>query len=201
METAAYWIALLTVIAFPPFLLLWFVVHPFAPLWRRLGATCAYAAAGSTIAAITLAMYLIRGPLLRIRFGVRWPLVCLALPFLLAGLYIGVRRFRLLTPSIMFGLPEVSRGRGPGRLLTEGIYSQLRHPRYAEVGLVLASVALFCNYLAVYVLLVLYAPVIYVVVVLEERELTQRFGEEYRRYSREVPRFLPRLRSREKDPS
>ena len=104
METAAYWIALLTVIAFPPFLLLWFVVHPFAPLWRRLGPACAYAVAGSIIAAIMLAMYLIRGPLLRIRFGVRWPLACLAVPFLLAGLYIGVRRFRLLTPSIMFGL-------------------------------------------------------------------------------------------------
>ena len=200
METAAYWIALLTVIAVPPFLLLWFMVHPLAPLWRRLGPACTYAAVGSIIAAITLAMYLIRAPLLRIRFGVRWPLVCLAVPCLLAGLYIGLRRFRLLTPSIMFGLPELSRERGPGRLLTEGIYSQMRHPRYVEVGLVLASMALFCNYLALYVLLVLYAPVIYVVVLLEERELSQRFGDEYQRYSREVPRFLPGLRCRGRNP-
>ena len=60
----------------------------------------------------------------------------------------------------------------------------------------LAAIALAVNYLAVYLLLILYIPVIYLVVVLEERELRERFGIAYDRYCREVPRFIPRLRRR-----
>ena len=201
METAAYWIALLAIVTVPPFFVVWFVAHPFAPFWRRVHPACAYGALGSTGAAVALATYLVREPILRARFGVRWPLVCLALPLVLAGLCMGLRRFRLLTPRIMFGLPELSRTAGPGRLITEGIYSRLRNPRYVEVGLVLGSMALFCNYLALYVLLVLYVPAIYFIALLEERELRQRFGKEYEEYCRNVPRFLPNLRRRGGRPS
>ena len=146
-------------------------------------------------------MYHVRDPLMRISFGVRWPLVCLAVPCFLASLYIAALRWRLLTPRIMVGVPEVSQKQGPGRLLTTGIYARIRNPRYVEIGLALAAIALFCNYLATYALAVLYVPGIYLVVLLEERELRQRFGEEYERYCREVPRFVPRLTRRAGRPS
>ena len=48
------------------------------------------------------------------------------------------------------------------------------------------------NYLGVYILFVSAFPVLYVITVLEEHELIDRFGEEYRRYQREVPRLIPR---------
>jgi protein-S-isoprenylcysteine O-methyltransferase Ste14 len=111
----------------------------------------------------------------------------------MAGVYIGVRRMRHLTTSVMLGVPEVARGGKAGKLLTGGIYGQVRHPRYLEIGFVLAAVALFVNYLAVYVLLAAYVPVIYLVALLEEHELRERFGEAYEQYCSEVPRFVPRL--------
>jgi hypothetical protein len=42
METIAYYIALSTIVCVPPGILLWFLIHPFARLWRRLGPAATY---------------------------------------------------------------------------------------------------------------------------------------------------------------
>ncbi len=196
MEAAAYWVALVSVVAVLPLLLGWVIVHPFARFWRRLGPVPAYTIVLVVIGICGYGIFECRGAILRIHFGVRPALWLPAVPCFLAALWIAALRGRHLTPRIMFGLPELSKGPRPGKLLTEGIYARIRNPRYVESGLALAAIALFCDYLATYVLVVLYVPVIYVIVLLEERELWQRFGEEYERYCREVPRFVPRLRRR-----
>ena len=54
--------------------------------------------------------------------------------------------------------------------------------------------ALVVNYLGVYVLLMAIVAPGYVMLVLEERELLDRFGDAYREYQRDVPRLIPRLR-------
>ncbi len=100
---------------------------------------------------------------------------------------------------VLVGIPQLAPDPGAGKLVTTGIYAHLRHPRYVQVGLGLAAIALFANYLAVYLTLAAYFPLVYLVVLLEERELRERFGEEYERYSREVPRFVPRLRGRKRE--
>jgi protein-S-isoprenylcysteine O-methyltransferase Ste14 len=48
------------------------------------------------------------------------------------------------------------------------------------------------NYLGVYILFVSAFPLLYLITALEEHGLIDRFGEEYRRYQREVPRVIPR---------
>ena len=55
--------------------------------------------------------------------------------------------------------------------------------------------ALICNYLWFYVLVVGAIPLGWLMIVVEERELKERFGSEYQEYSRRVPRFLPRRTS------
>jgi protein-S-isoprenylcysteine O-methyltransferase Ste14 len=198
METAAHYIALLTVVLFPPGILFWFIIHPLAHWWRRLGPVFTYSVVILFMTSMAVLIYLAREPLLRVRFGVSVPLAAVAAILFAAGIYVGVKRMRFLTPAIMFGMPEIS-GRGPGRLLTKGIYGRIRHPRYLEMGLVLASLALFANYLAVYVVFAAYMPVILLVVLLEERELRERFGAEYERYCRKVPRFIPGIRKGDKE--
>ena len=83
-----------------------------------------------------------------------------------------------------------------GRLLTEGVYSRVRHPRYVAVLIGLISVALFSNYLALYLLLPIGAAGLYVIVRLEERELLERFGDEYETYRDRVPMFRSQERLR-----
>lgn len=193
METAAYWLALATVVAAPPLVLFWFLVHPFARQWRRLGPARAYPILAAIIVAMMVIISQFRGPLLRIHFGVSGPLTALGIALFLVSFVVGLLRAKHLTPAAVLGLPELSQSGPPGTLVTEGIYAHIRHPRYVQVGLGLAAVALFSNYLAVYVLVATHIPLIYLVVLLEERELRERFGREYEDYCRRVPRFLPRL--------
>jgi protein-S-isoprenylcysteine O-methyltransferase Ste14 len=77
-------------------------------------------------------------------------------------------------------------------LLTDGIYARMRHPRYVEVVLGTLVYCLIANYVGAYIVLGASVPVLYVVALLEERELRRRFGAAYEAYARRVPRFVPR---------
>ena len=193
MQAAAYWIALLTVVLFLPFLSVWFIIHPFIHTWRRLGPAKTYLLAAAFVLAMMAAFFAVRGPLLAVRFGVRLPFAIAGGLLLAASLAIGIAMRRRFPITALLGLPEVSPPAAGGTLVTEGIYSPIRHPRYLQVMLGLAAFALVTNYLALYALLAVSVPLIYLVVLFEERELRHRFGEEYERYCREVPRFLPRV--------
>jgi len=193
MQSAAYWIALLAVVMFLPFLSVWFIIHPFIHTWRRLGPAKTYLIVAATVLAMMAVLFAVRQPLLSVRFGGR-PAFAIAGGLLLAAsLAIGVAMKRRFPIAVLLGLPEVSPPAAGGTLVTGGIYSHLRHPRYLQVMLGLAAFALFTNYLALYALLAVCLPLIYLVVLFEERELRHRFGEEYERYCQQVPRFLPRI--------
>lgn len=194
MNTARYIVALIAVMSYVPAVGWWYLVHPFVSFWRKLGRPSFYVIMTVTSLAVMGAIYLIREPLLAVEYGtepVLWPLAAL---FYGASAYIEVRCRRYLKPRILFGAPELAPGRGGGSLITEGIYGRVRHPRYIAVFLGTVAVAFFTNYLAVYILAVLLAPALYLVVVLEEKELRERFGKEYEDYCERVPRFFPRRR-------
>ena len=107
--------------------------------------------------------------------------------------WIAVIRRRQLTTRILFGVPELDKD-NPGTLLTDGIYAHLRHPRYVEVWLGTLAYACFANYLGAWIVWLATGPMLHLVVLLEERELRDRFGGEYEAYMARVPRYLPRLR-------
>lgn len=100
--------------------------------------------------------------------------------------------------------------RFPSGLLTKGGFFQIRHPRYVEVVLGLFGCAAIANYLGAYVLMVLFPVGLFLVVLLEERELRERFGAVYETCARCVPPFVraniqrpwrttPRLTGQEKE--
>ncbi len=80
------------------------------------------------------------------------------------------------------------------RLVREGPYSMTRNPIYIGnfligLGVVLFSGALFPYLLVAYLILfwMEYIPIIHA----EEEYLSSKFGEEFERYKREVPRVFP----------
>lgn len=92
------------------------------------------------------------------------------------------------------GWRELYRAHRQNQLATTGLYGLVRHPQYSGlfIGLfgegvvhwpTLLSVGLFPVIVLAYVWLARS----------EEREMVERFGEEYRAYQRRTPMFVPRI--------
>lgn len=194
MDTARYFVAVLVLVSLPPALLLWLAIHPLARFWRRFGVLGTYALLALPTATLMWLLYRERARLLGWDLGTSWPLVAAGAACFAVAAWIALERKRYLTFAILVGTPELSRDPHAGRLLREGPYAHVRHPRYVEVVIVTLGYALFANHLGTYLLWALSLPVLFVVVLLEERELAERFGADYEEYCRRVPRFVPRRR-------
>lgn len=192
MNTARYVVALITIVPVPSAILFWLIVHPNVRLWRRLGLSLSYTLLVMLMVGMAVGVYQLREPILSVDFGTNYLLVALAAPIYGTAVWLSVRVRRHLTFRMFAGVPELAARSDGSRLLTEGVYARVRHPRYVAVLLGLISVALFSNYLALYLLLPIGAAGLYVIVRLEERELAERFGDEYERYRDRVPMFVPR---------
>ena len=67
-------------VSLPPGFLMWFVVHPFAPFWRRLGTKWTYAILVSGMLAIMFGTYVVRDVLLATDLGTNFVTIVLAIP-------------------------------------------------------------------------------------------------------------------------
>lgn len=190
MDKARYFIAVLMVVMLPPAIASWYIIHPFAGFWRRLGTVATFSIVYALLISACLLLWEFRGVLVGADLGTQPLLLALAVPAVIAGIIITRRRRRLLTSRILLGVPEFS-SKDKGRLLTEGIYAKTRNPRYLELLAFALTYVAFANYLGTWILYALSFPAIHLVVLLEERELRDRFGAEYDEYCRRVPRYIP----------
>jgi protein-S-isoprenylcysteine O-methyltransferase Ste14 len=196
MDTIRYFVALVLVISLPPLFLYWLLIHPLIDFWRARGIGQTYSVVLTFIGAGLVGLFSMRHYLLATEFGTSYPLVVLGILCLVLS---GTMRFVLqkhLTVKVLLGLPEIAPERYPRELLTEGLYARLRHPRYVQFLIALIGYALIANYLALYLVVALWFPGIMTIVLLEEKELRDHFGEAYDAYCRKVPRFIPNLRRR-----
>ncbi len=89
----------------------------------------------------------------------------------------------------------------PRRLVLSGPYRFVRNPMIAGVLLLLGAESLIFGswYLALWLCVFFVLKTAYLLRV-EEPELERRFGQRYRRYRENVPRWIPSLRPWEEDP-
>lgn len=191
LDPLRYWLAVLLVVAMPPAVLWWFLIHPFAPFWRRLGPRWTMGLMTVMLFGTMALLFPWRDAFVGRDLG-RHLGAWVGVGSLVFAAWIQRRRRRHLGMATLAGVPEVS-AENRGTLLTEGIYGQVRNPRYLEVAFGVLGYALIANYTGGYWLLVLMAIGLHLVVLLEERELRQRFGAEFEAYCRRTPRWLPRF--------
>ena len=192
MSTARYIIAVLLVISLPPAIAWWFVIHPFVGFWRRVGKPITYTVVTVLFLGGVAGLFAIRDALVLADLGTNWIMVGVAAVLIIPAIWLAIARAKYLSFAILAGVPELDADGTGGKLLNEGIYAVMRHPRYVEVVLGTLAYAAFANYLGGYIIALLTIPGIHAVVIIEEKELAARFGEQYEAYRASVPRYLPR---------
>jgi protein-S-isoprenylcysteine O-methyltransferase Ste14 len=194
MDQARYVIAVLLVVTLIPAISSWYVIHPFTRFWRRLGTVASFSVIYSVLISGCVLLWEFRAALVGPDLGFRPWLMLLAVPAAVLGIRIARARRRFLTQRILVGVPEISSS-DKGRLITGGVYDRVRNPRYLEFVLLSFVYVAFANYGGVWLWYAGTFPALHLVVLLEERELRERFGEEYDAYCRRVPRYVPSRRA------
>ena len=193
VDTARYIFAVLVVSWLPPAIVWWFIVHPFVEFWRRIGPKGTLSILGTVALACVIGLTIIRDRLVGPDLGTRYELIIAATVFAVISTWIAVLRRKQLTTRILAGVPELEQD-GESTLLTEGLYGHVRHPRYVEVWIGTLAYACFANYVGAWIVWLATGPTLHLIVLLEERELLDRFGAEYEAYAARVPRYVPRRR-------
>jgi protein-S-isoprenylcysteine O-methyltransferase Ste14 len=194
MDTVRYYLAIVLLCALPYIIIVWSVIHPFAKFWRRIGGYFAWVLVCLVLAGIIIIVHIHKKNLLAVDLGYNIILVILSIVIWVAGLLFRLKYLKSLTSDILKGNPEIFKDKYPGKLLTDGIYTKIRHPRYLQLFLVHLGFVMFANYLMPYIFLSVFSVCMFFVIILEERELQDRFGTEYQTYCSKVPyRLIPRV--------
>ncbi len=191
MNTFRYVVAVLIGVTVPPAIAYWFIVHPFAGFWRKLGARTSF-----TILMVLLVLGIYgcwtqRARIVGQDLGTSVPLLVVGIGLYVVAAWLDRRTRRKLRLSILFGLPELRNTGDASALLSDGIYARIRHPRYLSFLIGCTGMALMAQYLGTYVLVALCFPALLLLARVEERELVARFGSVYEAYRARVPAFLP----------
>jgi protein-S-isoprenylcysteine O-methyltransferase Ste14 len=176
-----------------PIPIFWLILHPQMNFWRRhmragywTAGLTAWGAAGAFIAVFHR----------RLLAPERAPVWALAggLILIVVDVYLFRRVSRDLGRARLIGHTEM---KGGGELATTGIYSCVRHPRYAGMVISMLGVCLLGWTPMLWMVAAVWLFLALSAILMEERELRARFGAAYDEYCRRVPRFLPfRLRTR-----
>jgi protein-S-isoprenylcysteine O-methyltransferase Ste14 len=184
------WMACVVYSTIPSF---WLLIHPRSDYWRSRKRS-----PYRVLLPAWIAMWIILGLLTsRWRHATLYTTPWTWIPAILlcsAGLWIYSQSAKQFSGAQLGGLPEVLPTHREQQLVTSGIRSRVRHPVYlAHLCETLAwSVA---TGLAVCYALTAFALVTGAIMIrLEDAELEQRFGNEYRAYREKVPAVLPRVR-------
>ena len=81
-----------------------------------------------------------------------------------------------------------------GQLITTGPFKHVRHPHYTSILILGFGLALFSNSSLALIIAIIAIPIMIISIIDEEKELIRKYGERYKKYSKEVPyRLIPKI--------
>jgi protein-S-isoprenylcysteine O-methyltransferase Ste14 len=97
---------------------------------------------------------------------------------------------------VIYGWKQIHKARKQDKLMVEGIYKYMRHPQY--VGFLMITLGLNVMWLTIITLIMwpILAALYWRLAKKEDKDMEEKFGEEFLEYKRKVPGFIPRLRTK-----
>jgi protein-S-isoprenylcysteine O-methyltransferase Ste14 len=181
------WLAAIVLFLQLPIPIYWFVLHPFGKLWRTRPVAAFVLGLLASWPPVTACLVVYRHKLFPTG---RPPVAAIVTGFILIGFEIWIfwRVHGDLGTARLVGKAELA---GGGELACQGIYSRIRHPRYVGSFLAVLGACLLAGGSAVWFVGAVWTVLMLVAILMEERELRERFGTTYEDYCRRVSRFIP----------
>ncbi len=185
-------LALMTIILWPIIPLFWIPVHGLSRIIKKIG-LLTYVTPLLTWLPLAYIIYSNRTFVLQFKINLTLILNITGISLLVLGTLLHVWTGQLLGLWGLVGLPEVST-RIKGKLITRGPFAVVRHPTYFAHILMFSGIFLITGVIAIGIITLFDFLLVYTIITpLEEKELLNRFGEEYRLYKNRVPKFFPRF--------
>ena len=183
------WLAVIVYASIPSF---WLVVHPRVEYWRsRQGSP--YRILIPVWITMWIALGIVTAPWRHVSIyntGGTW--IPAAILFLL-GLWLYKSSGEHFSGPQLIGVAELLPSHGEQRLVILGIRNRIRHPVYLGHLCEMLGWCIGMGLAVVYALTAFAVVTGVIMIRLEDKELEQRFGEEYRRYRKHVPALIPSL--------
>src|SRR5580700_5505070 len=175
-----------------PIPIYWLILHPFNKFWRSRVRAAFWFAGLTAWTCGGVVLWFFRHSLLAAARP-SWFAISAGFALIAVEGYLFARVERELGSRRLVGHAELT---GTGEMFSGGLYSHVRHPRYAGMFCAVLGAALLAGTQLLWIVLLLWLPFALLAIRLEEKELTSRFGPGYESYRLRVPAFLPfRLRT------
>jgi protein-S-isoprenylcysteine O-methyltransferase Ste14 len=170
------------------------ILLPLLPnLWRKIG-ILTYLVLFTFWLPVAYLILLSQDLLLQITVDFHIIIVFLGFILIIIGLIIHTWTAKLLGTKALVGYNVVRPDNEKGSLITSSLFSIVRHPTYLAHTSLWLGFFFLTGFLSLMILTLLDFLITYLMIIpLEEKELVQRFGQEYIDYKKRVPKFFPRL--------
>ncbi len=171
---------------------LWLIIHRRPPAFRERSRS-PLRLVGLTWALMWLTVAAVTWPWRSVALYRSWYAWIPSVALFALGLFLYSTGHEWFSMDQVLGRSELEPQKHEQRLVTTGIRGRLRHPYYLAHFCELLAWSIGTGLLVLYLMLAFAFCTGLIMVRAEDRELEQRFGEEFRVYRRRVPAFMPRL--------
>jgi protein-S-isoprenylcysteine O-methyltransferase Ste14 len=188
-------LALMMLMMWPAIPMILIQLHIVPSFWRKLG-VWTYLVWLLEWLPIAYIIRSFQDVLLQSEINVNLAIIVIGVLFVVGGITLHAWTAKLLGIKSTIGYTELKPedDANNGKLIMSGPFSVVRHPSYGAHSLILVGTFLITGIIAVGIMTLIDLLIAYFVTMeLEERELLERFGEQYEKYRMQIPKFFPKI--------
>ncbi len=189
-------LALMMVIMWPVIPMFLIELHLAINFWRELGVWTYFIILLEWLP-IGLVLFLLQGMILFYELNLELPFLVLGIILIIAGIFLHAWTAKLIGIKATIGYTELEpeeQNLDKKGLITSGPFSVVRHPSYWAHTAIITGIFFITGIITVGIIAIIDLAVNYfITTTLEDRELVERFGDQYREYQKRVPKFFPKI--------